>query len=522
MWVMTANRRILLNIVATYGRSLYALVVGLFCGRWVLLSLGEVDYGLLGVVGGMIGFVSFFNSLMSGSVSRFYAFSVGAAQKEGNERDGLEDCQKWFSIAVLIHTVLPVVLTVIGYPIGEWAVRNYLTVPPDRVEACVWVWRFTCLSCLVGMIGVPFSAMYNAKQEIAELTIYGFATTTLNAIFLYYMITHPGVWLVKYAAWSCALVVFPQLLICLRAVLMYQECRFRFYHLKNWSGFKQIFAYSGSRFIVLLSQMLSSSGMSILVNKCLGPAKNAAMTVGMSLSNHCQTLSASFSGAFSPAITNAAGAGDLDLMRKLAFRTCLLSTIAIGIFALPMILEVDEVLVLWLKHPPDGSGPLCVCLLVCAILGKLSEGHWMSIFAIGRIAKFNAVESIFWFLALPLAYLFFTRNLGIVGVGAAFVCVHTGAVGVKLYFGRKIAGLSVRHWLRRIFLPIILAFGLAFAAGVLVKTAFPPSFLRVVLTTVIVEVVLLPSCWLFVLQKEERRICSNKFFNLQRNPRYAA
>lgn len=37
---MTANRRIFLNIVATYGRSLYALVIGLFCGRRTLIALG--------------------------------------------------------------------------------------------------------------------------------------------------------------------------------------------------------------------------------------------------------------------------------------------------------------------------------------------------------------------------------------------------------------------------------------------------------------------------------------------------
>ena len=56
---MSPNRRIFLNIVATYGRSLYALVIGLFCGRWTLMALGEVDYGLYGVVGGMTAFVSF-------------------------------------------------------------------------------------------------------------------------------------------------------------------------------------------------------------------------------------------------------------------------------------------------------------------------------------------------------------------------------------------------------------------------------------------------------------------------------
>ena len=44
---MTQNRRIALNIVATYGRSLYALVIGLCCGRWTRSALGEVDCGLM-------------------------------------------------------------------------------------------------------------------------------------------------------------------------------------------------------------------------------------------------------------------------------------------------------------------------------------------------------------------------------------------------------------------------------------------------------------------------------------------
>ena len=50
---MSPNRRIFLNIVATYGRSLYALVCGLFISRWVVAALGKSEFGLCGVVGGM-------------------------------------------------------------------------------------------------------------------------------------------------------------------------------------------------------------------------------------------------------------------------------------------------------------------------------------------------------------------------------------------------------------------------------------------------------------------------------------
>ena len=39
---MTQNRRIALDIVATYGRSLYALVIGLFCGWWMVMGAVEM------------------------------------------------------------------------------------------------------------------------------------------------------------------------------------------------------------------------------------------------------------------------------------------------------------------------------------------------------------------------------------------------------------------------------------------------------------------------------------------------
>ena len=48
---MTPNRRIFLNIVATYGRSLYALVIGLFCG-WRTLMARWFDGGENGKIYG--------------------------------------------------------------------------------------------------------------------------------------------------------------------------------------------------------------------------------------------------------------------------------------------------------------------------------------------------------------------------------------------------------------------------------------------------------------------------------------
>ena len=295
---MTQGKRIFLNVVATYGRSLYGLALGLFTARWVLMALGEVDFGLYGVVGGLTSFVIFVNELLAMSVARFFAVNVGAALKNADSLTGIEECRKWFNTALLIHTTVPFALVIVGYPMGEWAVRHFLTIPPDRIYACVWVWRFTCLSCLVGMVNVPLRAMYTAKQEIAELTIYSFATSTLNAMMLYYMINHPAVWLQKYAFWSCLLSVIPNLIIGYRAVVKYPECRFVRNYLWDKRRMSEIASFAAARFFTSFSDILLSQGRQIIVNKDLGPSSNAAMRVGNGVAARSATLAGSLSGAF--------------------------------------------------------------------------------------------------------------------------------------------------------------------------------------------------------------------------------
>ena len=511
---MTKNRRIFLNIVATYGRSLYALAIGLFTARWALMALGETDYGLYGVIGGLVGFVAFFNSLLAGAVGRFYAFAVGKAQSVQGVQEGLEECRGWFSVAVLLHTVLSVILIAVGYPIGLWVIENFLTIPPDRMEACIWVWKFACIACFVGMAGVPFSAMYTAKQYIAELTIYSFATTTLNAIYLYYIVTHPGDWLSNYALWMCLLVVVPQLIICLRAMFVFPECRFRLQYALNRFRFREITHFMGMRFVGMLSQLFSTHCIGIVVNKYLGPTRNATMTIANSVSSHTSQLSSALTGAFMPAITNAAGAGDLEGMRKLAFRTCKFGALCVMLFAIPLMLEIDEVLRLWLKKPPEVLPVLCVLVLVGSIMEQISEGHWVSIFAVGRIGRFQAVESLAFFGTFFLAWIFLGFRLDVWSVGVALLVGKLWSIMVKLWYGRSIAGLSVKMWLGGVAIPLTFVAGITSAVGYMSHFVMPPSVYRVGITVILVEIVFLPLVWYFVLSRDEKVVVADRLKHL--------
>lgn len=456
----------------------------------------------MGLIAGLVAFVTFFNGIMAASISRYFAVMVGEAAQEG--KSGLEKCRMWFTTGVVIHTVVPLVLVAVGYPIGAWAVENFLTIPADRVWHCLWVWRFVCCSALLSMMMVPFNAMYTAKQYIAELTIYSFVAVTLNALFQYYMVTHPGVWLVKLSLWSCCLGMLPSCIIAVRAFFIFPECRILPKYFRCWRNIGQLGNYAFWNVWGSLGAMLRGQGVAVVINKYFGPRLNAGMQVGNSLAGNAETLYGSLAGALSPAIFNAWGAGEVEEARALAYRVCKIGTLLILIFAIPMALEADTLLVLWLKNPPPYAAGYCLFMLLWTVLDKLTWGVTMLINAKGQIALFQAVVGTCVVLAFPFAWLFAAIGMGPYSPGwAAALTVCLTNVG-RVWFGRKLVGISARYWVCRIFIPLVVATVLSIAVGLFSRLLLPAGLIRIIVITVLVELVLIPVSWFWILDSGER------------------
>lgn len=476
------------------------------------MALGETDYGLYGVVGGLTAFVIFFFDILSGAVGRFYAITLGKYSGDGFDRQScIDECRRWFSLAMMIHTIVPVVLLMLFYPIGEWAIRFYLTIPADRVHACLWVFRFGCITMALGMFCLPFNAMYTAKQCIAELTLYSFVTISLNAAFLYYMITHPGIWLVKFAFWTCLLSVIPKLIIMLRACVIFPECRFTAKDSWDWSRYKSMLSYTGWNTIGSLNYLLRSQGVAILINKYFGPAVNAAMAVANSVSGQAQTMSNSMQSALYPVINMAVGAKDYEKARLISYRFCKFGMLLFAFFMVPLILELRNVLTLWLKNPPEFAVGLCMCVLIFTFIDKNSLGHAAIVAAEGRIKWYQITLGIFGVMTVPLAWMFCCLGCNVYFVGLSLVvswgCVSAG----RIIFARYLVGMSIRYWLKKVALPVYIAVLFSLSAGAIPRFLLPESIARIGVTTLVCELVLLPVGWLMVLDKNEKIYLMERF-----------
>jgi len=130
---MNSTHRVVINTLTTYVRSVFGAGLALFTSRWVLNALGQTDFGLYNVVGSILFFVTFFSATFAAASSRYFAYSIG----EGN----LEDTNRWFNAALLLHALLAAVLILGGWPIGEYFIKYHLTIPPDRLAASIYVFR---------------------------------------------------------------------------------------------------------------------------------------------------------------------------------------------------------------------------------------------------------------------------------------------------------------------------------------------------------------------------------------------
>ena len=76
---MKSSNRIIVNTLAQYARTLINLVLSLYSARLVLQILGEDDYGIYALIGGVVAMLSFFTNSLVSSTQRFLSSARGAA-----------------------------------------------------------------------------------------------------------------------------------------------------------------------------------------------------------------------------------------------------------------------------------------------------------------------------------------------------------------------------------------------------------------------------------------------------------
>ena len=392
---MTDNRRIAKNTAFLYVRMLLVMGATLYTSRVVLRVLGEVDYGLYNVVGGLVTMFTFLNGSLGAATSRYITFELGKKNSDGVNRV--------FNVALVIHVMLALLIIALAETVGLWFFYEKMTISDNRMDAAFWVYQISIVTCFFSLTQVPYNAIIIAHEDMRVYAWVGIAEAAFKLAVAFVIMASPFDALVYYALLLCAVQVIIMLFYRFYCNRHFKESRIRLY--KDKALYKEMFSFGGADLIGYLSVLAQGQGLNLLLNMFFGPTVNAARGIAYQVQGAVTQFGNNFMTAVKPQIIKSYAEGDVEGMMRLVKDSSCFSFYLMWLICLPIFLETDYILRLWLGDYPDHSVSFLRLVLVLCLIQTLKTPRSTVFHATGHIKFVNMTVGTVLCLALPLAYL---------------------------------------------------------------------------------------------------------------------
>ena len=454
------------NTLMLYVRMIFLLFVGFYTSRVVLDSLGENDYGIYGVVGGVVAMFSIISGALNSAVSRFITFEMGKGEKA--------DLNKVYSTSVLIQVTLAFVVVMICEPVGVWFIRNEMTISPDRIPAALWVLQFSLVSFVVNLMSVPQMASITAHEKMSAYAYIGILDGILRLAVALLIVHSPTDRLVWYSALMAVAVMIVRAAYGVYCRYHFPQCRFRLIFEKGLV--KEMFSFAGWNFIGVTSGVLRDQGGNILVNIFFTTAINAARGVAVQLNGAVQGFVSNFMTAVNPQITKSYASGDRDYMLSLVKKSSRMAFFLLFILALPMLFNTEFLLEIWLKDVPEHSVAFVRLFLIFALSESLSSPLITAQLATGNIRNYQIIVGGLQLLNLPVSYVFLKYGAPAQSTVAVSIVISQICLVARLMLLRKMVGLSPKEFFVQVYIKVCAVSVVSLVLPLFASSLMPEGF----------------------------------------------
>ncbi|MBQ4622817.1 MAG: lipopolysaccharide biosynthesis protein, partial [Bacteroidaceae bacterium] len=344
MSIASKNKRLAINTMLLYFRMLLIMAVSFFSTRIVFNTLGEVEYGIYITVGSLAATFGIITGSLTAAVSRYLNIELGKGDSN--------NLSKIFSTSILIHVTLAIIILILAELLAPWFIENKLTIPADRINAAVGVFHCSIITFVINLISIPYTACIISHENMKIYAYISFIEAILTLIFVYLLSIAPYDKLVTYAFLMMLVVIIK--LVCYQQYCHHHYIESHFHYVIDKKLIKEMFGFASWNMIGSSSVILSDQGVNILLNiLCNNPIVNAARGLAMQVNQAVNSFAQNFMTALNPQITKSYGAGDFDSYKKTMINGGRFSMSLLTLLALPILVETDYILHLWLGEVPD-------------------------------------------------------------------------------------------------------------------------------------------------------------------------
>lgn len=473
--ISESNKRIAKNTLILYVRMFLMMLVGLYTSRVNLAALGVDNFGVYNVVGGFVAMFSIISTSLSGAISRFITYELG--------RGGGDKLKTMFSTSVNIMAGLSLLIVIIAELLGPWFIDTQLDIPAGREIAAQWVFQFSILNFVVGLISVPYNAAIVAHERMsafAYISIFEALGKLAVALLIPYS---PIDKLIFYAGLLCTMSLIIRFIYGYYCKRHFAECTYTFTFDK--SIFKQMSGFAGWNFFNSTNYILNNQGVNMLMNIFFGVAVNAARGIAVSVDNIVNQFVGNFMTAINPQITKSYASGDLDRMHKLVCRGAKFSYYCMFLLVLPIILGAEQILDLWLVDVPKYTVLFVQLILLMSLCDCIGRTGYTACMATGRLKKYSLVIGSIGIFEFPLAWIAFSLGAQPQYAYYIYVIVKIAVLIARMYLMEEMVHLKVRMFVTNVILPILLTTLVAIVIPVMLNVVMEPSLVRLFVVTIV-------------------------------------
>ena len=476
--MISNNKRIAKNTMFLYIRMGVSMLVGLYTSRIILQALGVKDYGIYNIVGSFIVAFTFISGPLGTATQRFLNFELGKGESGR--------LNKVFNLSLYTYVILSLILFVIIEFAGMWFLNNKMQLPSERMNAAVFAFHMSVLTLLLGLIKTPFESLIIAYEKMsfyAYISIADVLLKLLNAILLLYVAVD------KLKLFSVNILAITLIVGCVTVI--YCVRNFKNVQIEiprqNWDFplFKELMSFSGWSLFGSVASMTANQGLNILLNLFFGVVVNAAMGIASQVNAAIVQFVGNFQVAFRPQLVKYYAQGNINALRSLIINTSKYSYLLLFAIVCPVCFNIDLLLKLWLKNPPEYAAEFCIMMLIYALLETLSAPMWMTVQATGKIKRYQIIISCVISLNIIISYLFLKAGFGPVTVLIIKCCLDIVYLIVRLIFMKVKIQFPIKMYLSKTLFPISVVTIISVVSVNFISKTIDNGYIQLIVTAIL-------------------------------------
>ena len=455
------NKRIAKNTLMLYIRMGLVMLISLYVSRVVLKVLGENDYGIYNVVGGVVVMFSFLSRTLASASQRYFAFELG--------RGDHEKLNRIFNINLLLFCIVIGIIIILAETVGLWFLHHKMTVPDERMYAANWIYQFSILSFCTNLIAIPYQAVIIAREKMHFYAFVGIMEALLNLTFAI---------MLSFLDWNAdRLIIYGALMLVVHIMTnsgyvivsrkRFEETKIKYYWERE--QVREIVSYSGWNLFGAIASVVRSQGINLLINVFFNPAINAARGLSYQINNALNQFASNFYTAVRPQVTKYYAQGDKSATFSLVFSSSKFCFFLLLLGAVPVLTFPHEVLDIWLVDIPEYTELFMNLVIIVGLIDSISNPLMTLAQATGRVKVYQAVCGSIIILNLPVSWLFL--SLGYPAEATLYVAIIVAFIALiaRLIILNSMIDFPLIEFIIKVLIRLVLTATLAMFLSHLIK-----------------------------------------------------